>query len=187
MTWKIDRTTQLPPFIISPGKREGTHELKVAHLESGIPHDFPISLNLLEGNSSVALISARDRRKTTDDSPNYNRFMCYSLGDGKQIVTTYQIYTFTGPVAVQAWKPEMRELLENVDMEHFDITPDRTPERLVKRHLERIAGKDLVLDNLRNRAEKAYFDMLWNISSAYLMYNGSIPEFPTEEEKAKFA
>ncbi len=183
MVWKIDGKTPITPFVIA--KNNGAHELNSSHTEGSIPWDYPVTLDILEKNPNVALIKAVDRRGTTDGSPAYNRFMCYSAIEGKQIITTYQIYTFTGPVIVRAWKPEKIKLLEDIDMEHFDITPDRTPERIIARHLERITGKNTLVDGLRDMAEKTYFDMLWNINQFYGIYNGSVPELPTDEERAK--
>ncbi len=150
-----------------------------------MPWDFPVTLDILKRNPNIALISAVDRRGTTDGSPNYNKFTCYSFTEEKQIITTYQVYTFTGPVIVRAWKPEKVRLLENIDMEHFDITPNRTPERLIARHLERIPGKSTISEGLRDMAEKAYFDMLQGVNPHYCMYQGLVPELPTPEERAK--
>ena len=49
-------------------------------------------------------------------------------------------------------------------MEHYDITPDRIPDKLLERHLERIAGeRDLVIENLRDIAQQTFFDILWNV------------------------
>ena len=182
MIWKIDEKTAVPPFIMVAGEEKGTHELNIIHGESGAPWDFPVTLSILKRNPNVALISATDRRGTTDGSLPYKKLMCYSFGGERQIITTYQVYTFTGPVVVKAWRPENRELLRNIDMEHLDITPDRTPERLIERHLKRIAGRNMVVDGLGEMAEKTYFDMLWNVSSAYLIYTGSVPELPSPEE-----
>ena len=181
MTWKIDGITGTPPLV--SGSEDGKHILKIAHRESGVPWDFPITLNVLEQHPDVALIRAADRRGTTDGSPPYKKFLCYSFDGSRQLVTAYLIHTFSGPVVVGAWDSEKRGLLENVDMEHIDITPDRVPDRVVARHLERIAGRTLVRDGLRDMAEKCYFDMLWNVPPLYGIYNGSVPEIPTDEEK----
>ena len=186
MAWKIDGKTPIPPFVMARGDKKGTHELRIAHHESGAPWDFPVRLELLERNSSVALITATDRRGFTDNSPCY-KYTCYSFDDRQRIITSYLIYSITGPVIVEAWNEEKKGLLENIDLEHFDINPDNSPERLIARHLERIAGRNTVTEGLRDSAEKTYFDILYNIKEFYGLYSGSVPEIPTPEERAKVA
>ena len=183
MGWKIDGRTAIPPFVMARGDKEGTHELRIAHGESGTPWDFPVRLEVLEKNPSVALVTATDRRGFTDNSQCY-KFMCYSFDDRQRIITSYLVYSITGPVIVKAWDDEKKSLLENVDMEHFDIHLDKSPERLIARHLERIAGRNTITECLRDSAEKTYFDILWNISQFYGLYSGSVPEIPTPEERA---
>lgn len=106
--------------------------------------------------------------------------MCYSVADGKQVITSYLAYTFNGQVIVEPWKDEsaLKRLFENIDMEHFDITPDRTPRKIISRHLERIAGKKTVEEDLYKLAEKTYRDMYEHVPSLACLYQGSVPEIP---------
>ncbi|MBM3233739.1 hypothetical protein FJZ19_01460 [Candidatus Pacearchaeota archaeon] len=172
--WKLDGRP-VPPFVL--GKRE----LKITHYESGAPWDYPVSLRILP-RKDIAIVTAVDRRRTTDGGPAYKKFMCYSSAD-RQIVTAYLACSFSGKVKVEAWQPEKKSLLENIDFEHVDITQDVKQDRdnntkLVARHLERIAGRETITDGLRELAEKCYFDMLWNVPESYGIYGGDVPEIP---------
>jgi len=154
---EIDGLT-FPAFILSE------HKLRYRNLEWDEPQDGPFTLEL--PNPCVALISADDGRGTTDGSPNYRKFLAISQTQGRRVITAYLAYTYTGPVEVKAWKPELKDLLADIDMEHFDITPDRVPDRLLERHQERISGKtDLVREGLRDLAQQTFHDMLWNVAN----------------------
>ena len=165
-----------PPFIISE------RELKIVHMESGAPRDSPVTLEVMAEYPSVAVITSGDRRGTTDGSPNYQKFFCYSF-DGSHVVTTYQVYTFTDKVDV------FRDgLSADVEMEHYDITDDVQEDRsnnsrLIERHLERIEGRDVLIgDELRDKAREAYLEILWGVPSYHCIYQGSVPELPSKEE-----
>src|SRR3989344_6117237 len=137
------------------------HELLCINPEWGYKEDGPFTLELPD--QRVVLISANDGRGTTDGSPCYRKFLALSKTPEKRIITSYLAYTYNGPVKVEPWKPELKGLLADVDMEHHDITPDRTPDKLLRRHLERIASeRDLVIENLSGIAQQTFFDMLWN-------------------------
>ena len=151
--------SDLPPLILT------LKGLRYLNPEHGYSDDGPFTLELPYPH--VALISADDRRGTRDGSPPYRKFHALSQAPVERtIITSYLVYTCTRKVKVESWNPEKVALLEGIDMEHYDITPDKAPDRLLKRHLERIAGESsLVVDNLRAIAEKTFFDILWNIKS----------------------
>ena len=165
---------ELPAFFITK-TANGRSELRHAdHLEGRIPKDYDSSLKIIQ--PGIALISATDGRGTTDGSPNYKKFLCYSFSEkeNKSIITTYQVYTFNGHVIVHSWDKDNKEsegLLRKIEMYHVDITPDRTPKKVVSKHIERISGKHLALDSakLKKMAEKTYFDIFYNIPKAYFI------------------
>lgn len=155
-TYKIDGERTFPSFIVSGEK------LKYLNPEWGYENDGPFTLELPDPR--VALIGAEDGRGTTDGSPSFMKFLAISQSPEKRIITAYLVYTFNGPVKVEAWNPEKRGLLEDIDMEHYDITPDRTPDRLLERHYERISHENgIITENLGELAQKTFFDMLWNV------------------------
>ncbi len=156
MAHEINGRSTYPPFIVAGD------ELRYLNPEWGYLNDGPFTLELPDPR--VALISADDNRGTTDGSPNFRKYLAISKTPSSRIITSYLSYVFTGPVSVGAWKPELKGLLRDIQMEHFDITPDRTPERLLARHSERIANESgLVTEGLREIAQQTFFDMLWNV------------------------
>ena len=177
MCWKIDGG-KIPSFVVEKGE-DSSHQLKIPHHESGAPWNGQVTLEVLAAHPNVALITAVDRRGTTDGSPPYKSFLCYSFckSKSKQIITSYLIYTFSGPVIVKAWDNEKKGLLENINMFHLDITPDRVPNKVIQKHLERINKLKCVGQGLKKRAEKTYFDMLWNVPEFYCLYEGNVSEF----------
>ena len=163
MEWKIDKKTKLPRLMhIAEGNKR---ILAYENPEWGHPHDYNADLRLIDLHPEIALISMVDGRGTTDWCPFYNKFICYSFckQENSQILTTYLAYTYTGPVEVRPWDKDKEFLLENISMFHVDITPDRTPEKVIQKHLERISGKSLEIKEIRKMAEEAFFDMAWNI------------------------
>ena len=120
MEIKIDGKTAIPRLMhIADGdKRILTYE----NPEWGLPHDFPVNLELVQYHPEIALITAIDGRGTNDGSPPYKKFMCYSFSksENSQILTTYLAYTYTGPVIVKTWDEEKKSLLENISMFHVD-------------------------------------------------------------------
>ena len=155
---EINSQNTFSPFILS------NHELRYLNPEWGYKNDGPFKLEIPDPR--VALISGEDGRGTTDGSPNYRKFLAISKTQEKRIVTSYFVYLYTGAVKVEAWKPELKNLLKDIEMEHYDITPDRFPDRLLVKHLERIASeKNLVTDNLISIAQQTFFDMLWNVEN----------------------
>ncbi len=154
---EINSQNTFPPFILS------NHELKYLNPEWDI-HDGPFKLELPEPR--IVLISGDDGRSrgNTDGSPNYRKFLAISKTPEKRIITTYLTYIYTGTVKVESWKPELKDLLNDIQMEHYDITPDRVPDRLLARHLERISHEsNLITESLRSIAQQTFFDMLWNV------------------------
>jgi len=143
---------------------EKKRELRYVNPEWGYPND-KVFLNIVRGIPKIALITTVDGRGTTDGSPPYKKFICYSFTEGKQLMTAYQAYLYNGSVVVEAWDEKKKHLLENIDMFHVDITPERVPAKVVRKHLERIAGRQCVVEGLRDKAEKAFFDMSWNVPS----------------------
>lgn len=171
--WKIDGKTPTPGLML--GKLcDGRSELRIPHLESGAPDDDPVTLDVLVDNPGVALITAVDGRGTRDGSPAYSKFICHSFskGENQHITTAYLIYLVDGPVWVHAWDDAKKSLLEKIDMLHVNVTPDRTPERVIQKHLERVKGKELLTEGLRDLAEKIYFDMIWNVPVHYCIWTG---------------
>jgi hypothetical protein len=165
MKWEINEGRRVPSFMFTIYERDKRkRELKYVNPEWGYPKDR-ISLEILRDYPDVALFSAVDGRGTNDGSPAYNKFICYSFDGKSQIMTTYQAYLFNGSVVVEAWDEKKKHLLENIDMFSIDITPDRVPDKVIGKHLERIAGKECIAEGLRGMAEKTFFDMLWNIPS----------------------
>ena len=166
MTWEIiNGETKVPFFVHTIYEKDDSKRLlRYINPEWGYTRDI-LSLEVLRDHPNVVLISAIDGRGTIDGSPAFNKFICYSNDRSKQIMTTYQAYLFNGEVVVEAWDSEKESLLENIDMFHVDITPDRTPGKVIQKHLERIAGKPCITKGLRDKAEKAFFDMLWNVLS----------------------
>ena len=165
MVWKIDGKTGIPCLMhVADGDKR---VLAYEKLEWGNPNDFPVTLELVQCHPEIALITTVDGRGTTDGSPPYNKFICYSFSksENSQILTTYLAYTYTGPVIVKAWDDEKKSLLENISMFHVNITQKRTPEIVIQKHLERIRGEQLEIKGLKEMAEKAFFDMLWNVRS----------------------
>ncbi len=155
---EINGQNTFPAFLLS------NHELRYLNPELGYKNDGPFILELPD--SRIALISADDGRGTIDGSPNYRKFLALSKTPERRIITAYLAYKYTGPVKVEAWKPELKGLLADVEMEHYDITPDRVPDRLLNRHLERIAHEGaLVTEGLIDIAQQTFFDMLWNVES----------------------
>ena len=155
---EINGQNTFPAFILS------NHELRFLNPEWGYNDDGPFKLELPEPR--VALISADDGRGTTDGSPCYRKFLALSKTPEKRIITSYLAYVYNGSVKVEAWKPALKELLSDIEMEHYDITPDRSADRLLLRHLERIASeRNFITDNLTNITQQTFFDMLWNIRS----------------------
>lgn len=185
MVWKIDGKTAIPPFVMARGDEVGTHELRIAHHESGTPWDFPVTLDVMSEYPNIVLINAVDRGGL--DNKPASKYLCYSCNDRNRIITASLFYKFVGPVIVKAWSEEKRGLLENIDFEHFGILSENNPQTLIDRHLERIAGRSVVTDGIRDSAERTYFDMLWNIREFYGIYGGPIPELPTLVERAKVA
>ena len=152
----INGQNTFPRFVLS------NNELCYLNPEWGHKDDGPFTLE--SPDPRVALISANDGRGTTDGSPCYRKFLAFSKTPKRRIITSYLAYVYTGPIKVKPWKPELKWLLADVDMEHYDITPDRIPDKLLERHLERIAGeRDLVIENLRDIAQQTFFDILWNV------------------------
>ncbi len=165
MTWKIDKDTEVSSFMFAVwDKNKRKRELRYVNPKWGYPDD-KVSLNVLKDYPEIALITSIDGKGTTDRSPPYKKFICYSFAERKQLMTAYQAYLYNGPVVVEAWANDKKHLLENIDMFHVDITPDRVPAKVIKKHLERIAGKECIIEDLRAKAEKAFFDMLWNVRS----------------------
>jgi hypothetical protein len=178
MTGKMDLGAHHPFIHEAEGEKR---VLTIAHPESGAPWDYPVSLEILAEHRDVALISMTDRRGMTDGSPNPNKYICCSLADGKRILTSYLVYTFNGPVVVNALKPELRDLFADVEMEHVDVNFDRTPRRVIVRHLERIKGtKSRITENqgLTEITRKVYEDMLNHVPLHYCIYNGLVSELP---------
>jgi len=165
MKWEIDEGTDVPGFAFAIyEKNGGKRVLERVNSEWGYPEDR-ISLEILRDYPDVALFSAVDGRGTNDGSPACKKFICYSFDGKSQIMTTYQAYLFNGSVVVEAGDEKKKHLLENIDMFSIDITPDRVPDKVIGKHLERIAGKECIAEGLRGIAEKTFFDMLWNIPS----------------------
>ncbi|MBR9701406.1 hypothetical protein GOV13_00625 [Candidatus Pacearchaeota archaeon] len=163
--WKINGDTEVQGFALTKYDKDSDKRLlRAINSEWGYPDD-KVSLDIVPAIPEIALIWAVDGRGTTDGSPPFKKFICYSFAEEKQLMTTYQAYLYNGPVVVEAWDEKKKRLLENVDMEHIDITPDRVPAKVVRKHFERIAGKQCVVEGLRDKAEKAFFDMLWNVRS----------------------
>ncbi len=165
-SWKIDGKAYFPGFALR-AFHDGTRELNRLSTELVIPNDFQVTLDILE-RPDVALISALDRRGTEDDVPPLPRFLCYSFStrDNKHIFTASLVYPYAGPVLVNALGDAKKGLLENIDMYHIASHPEfPSPGRVVYKHLERIAGKELQTEGLRELAEKTYFEMLWNVPS----------------------
>ena len=156
--WKIDGR-DLPGFVILPGQFDSERILKTPHIESDAPYDKAVTLEILKDYPGVALISGIDGRGTNDGSPPYKKFLCFSMVDGRQIMTTYQAYTVNKPVIVTADNDKKKYLLENVDMHHVDITPCRTAEGemsslgVIEAHLKRIGDKGIKVSCLRDLAE----------------------------------
>ncbi|MBI2124226.1 hypothetical protein HYT92_00375 [Candidatus Pacearchaeota archaeon] len=163
-----EKPRKVPGFVLRK-LRNGRRELNYQNIEYGIPDDL-VSLALVDKHPEIALISAIDGRGTTDGSPPYNKFLYYSFCGDKHIITAYLAYLTNGLIVTRAWKPEMANLLKDVSMFHVNITEDvaydrSNNKRLLQKHLERISEKKCEKEGLLHRAEKIYFDMLWNVSS----------------------
>lgn len=163
--WKIDGR-DLPGMIVS------NSVLKIYHHEGGFSDDTEVSLDLLEDHPEVALFSSVDGVKCNEGSPNFPKYVCFSFEDKKQILTSYFVRTFDGPVTVEAWDEEKKHLLENVDMHHVDVTNSRSPDRVIQEHLKRIHGRNCLRQGVRDLAETTYFDMLWNVTEFRALYRG---------------
>jgi len=165
--WKLDGG-KVPAFCSVKGKNEGEHVLNCVNTEWG-DHawDTEVGLGMVIGHPEIALIGAVDGRGTTDGSPAYRKFLAYSFTGERDLFTAYLAYTFSGKMKVETWDKEKRASLrlDLVDFEHFDITPDRTPNKLIAKHLERIQEIKCVREGVAERAEKRFFDMLWNVST----------------------
>ena len=159
----VDQFNRIDGVKTFPGFALCAHRLHYVNPEWGYADDGPFTLELV--TPQVALISGDDGRGTSDGSPCYRKFLAFSKTPDKRIITAYLAYIYTGPVGVRTWKPELRGLLKDIDMEHYNITPDRVPDRLLAKHRERTNGQVLVQEGLRELAEKTFFDMLWNVDS----------------------
>lgn len=137
----------------------GRDELRTPSKELALPYDVSTKLRALRKYPGVALISS------IDGGLGHKKFLCYSFlqDEEKHIMTAYMAYMFSGPVIVRAWDTKKKSLLENIDMYHIDISPARTPEKVIQKHLQRVKGKKLQTKGLRDLAEKTYFDMLRNV------------------------
>ncbi len=134
--------------------------------EWGDPKDPKVTLEVLKSHPEIALISAVHGQAVEEDPP-YMKFMCYffCLDEDKQIITSYQGYDYTGPVIVEAWKKEKKSLLSNIDMFHVKTGGRKTPYFVISKHLSRINRRNCQIEGLKNMANKAFFDMLWNVPS----------------------
>ncbi len=178
-SWKIDGKAYFPGFALR-AFHDGTRELNRLSTEIVIPNDFQVTLEVLE-RPDIALISALDSRGTKDDVPPHPRFLCYSFStrDNKHIFTASLVYSYEGPVLINALDDAKKGLLENIDMYHLAPDsfnplaamiiashpgfPNMSSGMVIYKHLERIAGKELQTEGLRELAEKTYFEMLWNV------------------------
>ena len=154
----IDGEKTWPAFILID------HELRFLNPEWGYPNDGPFTLELLERDPRIALISGDDGRGTTNGSPCYRKFLAVSKVGDKRVVTAYLAYTYDGPVKVEAWNEKKKPLLRDVEMFHVDITPDRVHDRLIERHLRRLTTEgEVAVENLKELAQRTFFEMLWNV------------------------
>jgi len=168
-SWKIDGKTTVPGFVFRKFD-DGSCELqRLNTIEWDIPDDTFLGLDIVPAYPEIALITSLDGRIKKDAYPDYKcrKFLYYSFskGDNTPIITTYQIYLRDGPVLVYPWDDEKKGLLGRIDMYHVNMGGDKTPNKVLVKHLERIMGKQLLTDGLRELAEKTYFDILWNVPS----------------------
>lgn len=153
---KIDGTPlpRLETYVNS----SGVSELIIPRKELAKPYDVSTRLRALRRYPGVALISM------VDGGLGHKKFLCYSfLDEGKHVMTAYLAYMFDGPIIVRAWNPKRESLLEKIDLYHINIGHDRTPGKVIKKHMERIKGKNLQIKGLKDLAEKTYLDMLRNV------------------------
>lgn len=161
-----------PPFIMV---KEGNERiLKCPHISSDYPFNKPSKIFELENLPNTAILAATDIRGTTDGSPPYVNYIFFShdLEEDKKIMTSYLVYTFNGPIKVGAWDDERKQMLENIDMHHVNITPDRRPDKIIPEHIRRINGKKLLKTfDLKESLEQTLSDMYNNLPAYYCLWD----------------
>ncbi len=162
---KLDGKTSFPSFVLM--NIGGKRELRRINFEWGLPfYDRSVTLGIIKEQPEIALITALPGEALV--RKGYTKFLCYSFSEGKHMITTNQAYLYEGHLLLHPLDDSKKDLLEKIDIYHVGshpTTPDKTSERVVAKHLERVMGKGLQTGGLREMAERAYFDMLWNIPS----------------------
>jgi len=147
----FDQSSEYPPLVISE-RSERERELQYFNAREWCRPLETLSFELEA--SGVALITA----KFADPIRAPKKFLYSSAGD-RQIITATMGYIFNGPVRVETWKPSLRWLLSTIDFEHINSSLP-----LQQRHFERIEGKEIEDNETVPLAQRAYFDMLWNVN-----------------------
>jgi len=85
--------------------------------------------------------------------------------ESQQIVTTSQTYLFDGPVTFNPINSQNGKDIMNMDVWHVNIHEGRRPRLVIEKHLERIAGLDVLRRGVKPFAERAYHNLLYGVKS----------------------
>jgi hypothetical protein len=119
-----------------------------------VPMDGPFELRSF--SPTIALISGFQ-----GNHQEVKRFYAMSMTPEKRIMTAHICEEYNGLLKIQSEEPEHTGVLENIEFEHVNNPPNLNPKLLLKRHLEKIADEEgLIEEGLLKASERTYFDLM---------------------------